>query len=76
MTVKELTKLRTEAKKLIAKNIDNLAMRSCWDCNGAHEHLKEVDYVIICTMGCGHYYYKGVDITVPDEPTPTKNKDK
>lgn len=65
--------LRAEAKKLIKKDIENLAMRSCWNCNGAHEHLKEADYVIVCAMGCGHYYYKGVDIT---EPTPTKNKDK
>jgi hypothetical protein len=59
----KVEKLRTEAKKLIKQSPDNIAMRSCWNCNGAHEHLKQAEYVIVCAIGCGHYYYKGEDIT-------------
>lgn len=57
-----LQKLREEAKKLMKKDISNLALRSCWNCNGAHEHLKDVDYVIRCFQ-CGRIYFKGQDIT-------------
>jgi hypothetical protein len=38
------------------------AMRSCWNCNEAHEHLKDRAYPISCPW-CGHWYFKGVDIT-------------
>lgn len=49
-----------EAKDLIAAmNGKEAAMRSCWYCNGAHEHLKNADYPIICAMGCGIWYLKG-----------------
>lgn len=58
-----LDKLRQEARTLMKESPDNLAMRSCWNCNPAHDHLKKAEYVIICAFGCGHYYYKGVDIT-------------
>jgi hypothetical protein len=54
--------LRIEARELVNQDMDNLAMRSCWDCNPAHEHLKEVDYVITC-FDCGRFFYKGIDIT-------------
>lgn len=57
-----LKQLRDEAKKLLKKSHDNLTMRSCWKCNGAHEHLKESLYIIMC-FECGHFYYKGRDIT-------------
>jgi hypothetical protein len=32
-------------------------MRSCWYCNGAHEHLPDRD-VIFC-FACGLYYLRG-----------------
>ena len=51
-------KLQEEA--LIKK--DKLIMRSCWNCNPSHEHLKTCEVPIVCYQ-CGHYYYKGVDIT-------------
>ena len=35
------------------------AMRSCWYCNGAHEHLMEANYPIHCLWGCGGWYLKG-----------------
>lgn len=31
------------------------AFRSCWQCNGCHEHLKRDWYVKYC-CNCGHYY--------------------
>ena len=39
-----------------------VVMRSCWQCNDAHEHLKQADYVVFCVMGCGRLYWKGVEI--------------
>ena len=31
------------------------AMRSCWECNGAHEHLKKVN-TLHCCWECGRYW--------------------
>ena len=59
MVIKEL---REEASELVNIDVNNLCYRSCWNCNGAHEHLKEADFVILC-YECGKYYFKGVDIT-------------
>ena len=39
-----------------------VVLRSCWNCNSAHEHLKESKYVIAC-IWCGGYFYKGIEIT-------------
>lgn len=39
-----------------------VVMRSCWRCNGAHEHLKNADYVVYCVLGCGRFYWKGIEI--------------
>jgi ElaB/YqjD/DUF883 family membrane-anchored ribosome-binding protein len=55
--------LRKEAIAMIQEDEDNLVMRSCWECNGAHEFLKRVDNFVILCPWCGHYYYKGVKIT-------------
>ena len=51
-----IEELRKEAKT------KKVSLRSCWNCNPAHEYFKESDYVIAC-IWCGHYFYKGVDIT-------------
>lgn len=32
------------------------AFRSCWECNGAHEHLKKVNTLHVCLAGCGRYW--------------------
>lgn len=34
------------------------AMRSCWECNGAHEHLKKVNFLHVC-FSCGRYWLFG-----------------
>ena len=31
------------------------SMRSCWECNEAHEHLKEVNMLHTC-FGCGKWW--------------------
>ena len=31
------------------------AMRSCWECNGAHEHLKKTNRMHVC-FECGRYW--------------------
>lgn len=59
---KEVDKICKEALDILKKDRANFAWRSCWKCNGAHEHLREADYIINC-FECGHWYYKGIDIT-------------
>lgn len=34
------------------------ALRSCWECNGAHEHLKDTDFLHVC-FSCGRYWIHG-----------------
>lgn len=60
---------RVEAEEYLTKfehPADGIAMRSCWNCNPAHKHLKETDAVISCFI-CGGFFYKGVDITEYEE---------
>jgi len=34
---------------------DEPALRSCWECNQAHEHLKKVNWLHYC-FHCGRYW--------------------
>lgn len=52
------------AKAEEARAAGKYQMRSCWKCNGAHEHLKDAG-LIVC-FACGHWYYNGYDLTVDD----------
>lgn len=63
---RDMKSLREKAKDKIRKDRNNVTFRSCWNCNEAHEHLKKSKLVINCGI-CGHWYYKGEDITEPDE---------
>ena len=38
-------------------------MRSCWNCNSAHERLKQADYIIYC-LWCDSLYYKGESLEI------------
>lgn len=58
---------RAAATNLLKADSGNFSMRSCWNCNSAHSHLKKAEYVIRC-FGCGHAFYKGVDLTEEDAP--------
>jgi len=55
MTVEEA---RVEAVKY---GPEKAVIRSCWHCNKAHDHLKYV--ALMNCFVCGHWYYKGLDIT-------------
>jgi hypothetical protein len=33
-------------------------LRSCWECNGAHIHLKKMN-TLLCCLECGEYYIFG-----------------
>lgn len=57
-----IEELRKEAMKLIKKDLKCWVYRSCWNCNGAHEHLKRSKFVIFC-IECGNCFFKGVKIT-------------
>jgi hypothetical protein len=64
-----------EARKEAESKLDQRAMRSCWNCNPAHEHLKEAEYPFVC-FECGNWFYKGFNITSnPDDPQPKLDED-
>ena len=44
------------ANKLKSEN--QFAMRSCWECNPAHERLKESPGLFVC-FECGRWYMDG-----------------
>lgn len=52
---------RAAACKAVADGAEP-SLRSCWNCNAAHERLKEVEYPILCPW-CGKWYFLGVEIT-------------
>lgn len=58
---------RAAASEILAKDPTNWAMRSCWNCNGTHKHLKRAEYIIRC-FECGHTFYRGIDITEEGAP--------
>lgn len=37
---------------------DEPAFRSCWECNGAHRHLKDVAFLHYC-MWCNRHWIHG-----------------
>ena len=60
ITRKEWDVLHAESLKELRAN--NFALRSCWKCNAAHEHLRKTDFIIRC-FACGHAFYKGHDLS-------------
>lgn len=57
-TIKEA---RKKAKEILKKDPTNYIIRSCWECNNAHEHLKDAE--LLNCLWCGNWYYKGIKIT-------------
>ncbi len=53
--------LSQEEARAIAASLEGKTpeIRSCWNCNGAHDHLKTHDF-IYCVMGCGISYIRGI----------------
>jgi len=60
MTPDEKDKLLERA---LAAKADVPVLRSCWNCNPAHEYLKNVDYPFLCLWGCGHWFFEGHDLS-------------
>lgn len=52
----DIEKLIEKAQKLIRKR--EFEFRSCWTCNGSHEHLKKSKSLMFC-IECNRWYYKG-----------------
>lgn len=60
---------RLAAEAFIARNGEEaVALRSCWECNGAHIRLIEGtnEFVLNC-FGCGKWFFQQTDITIYDE---------
>lgn len=51
--------LTPEEASRIASEVDGAApaLRSCWHCNGAHDHLKDADF--FTCFACGISYVRG-----------------
>ena len=49
-------------------NLNNVVIRSCWNCNSSHERLKDKDYIIHC-IWCNRLYLKGKEIEIIEEVT-------
>jgi hypothetical protein len=70
-----VSKLLTEGQPLVIEDLDvtlhvttykyvpskGPTIRSCWECNPAHEHLKS--HALLYCYTCGHVYKKGVKNT-------------
>lgn len=52
---------KEELSELIKQK--GMYLRSCWNCNPAHEHLKKSSYIVGCFI-CNKYYYKGKEIKI------------
>ena len=61
----EIDEARKKAIKILREHPEVAELRSCWNCNPAHEHLK--NHLLVNCYDCGHWYYNGLDITMPDE---------
>ena len=65
---------RVKARSLLFADPTKLGLRSCWNCNPAHEHLKDAEYVINC-FSCGHYFFEGEDVTEDDDDSSPPNSE-
>jgi len=54
-TLKSITIL---SKALELQKVGEFSIRTCWECNSGHEHLKKVDGLFMC-FGCGQWYING-----------------
>jgi hypothetical protein len=57
-----LTQAARDEADLYMLNGGETAMRTCWQCNSAHDHLRTSAYPFWC-FSCGRWWFKGFDIT-------------
>lgn len=56
--------MNTERQALIVRAEGRTpALRSCWECNSAHKHLKEKNDILFLCIECDRYYMDGVFLT-------------
>lgn len=65
---------KKEADAWMKEHKDDFILRSCWKCNPAHKHLKDLDAVIWC-FECGNWYWKGVNISEKQKMAENKTAD-
>jgi hypothetical protein len=58
MKKKDNVVLSNEDKAMELQKEGNFSMRSCWECNSGHEHLKTVGGLFTC-IDCGRWYMNG-----------------
>lgn len=59
-----MKKIKMTKKEYMERHKNNeISLRSCWNCNSAHKHLKKVDYLIYC-IWCGNLYFKGKEVEI------------
>ena len=69
-TLEEIASARDEARAKMPLP-SGWSMRSCWVCNPAHRYFLDDTndgFLFGCVMGCGRFYYNGIDITEYDDP--------
>lgn len=50
---------------------DAFDIRSCHECNPAHEHFTKDESCVILCFACGRYWLGGIDLsTEPSQPEP------
>lgn len=57
---------RAAANEWLGLYGNSVMLRSCWNCNKAHEYLRDAPYVMLC-FECGHAYFLGVKLTKDDD---------
>ena len=57
--------MTNEEKAIQLKEKGEFMMRSCWECNPAHAHFKDVSDLFVC-FHCGRWYMNGDYFCNPD----------
>ena len=50
--------MKYKEKNVYIRDDGEPAFRSCWECNPAHEHLRDTDFLHLC-FSCGRYWIHG-----------------
>jgi len=56
---------RAKAMKLV--EADKWALRTCHECNPAHEHFTQWDDYVVNCFDCGRWWLGGIDVTIYEE---------
>jgi len=70
VTVPKVMMTKEAVRKLFDEYVQrsSIVLRSCWNRNPSHEHLKTGKFAMLC-FACGRHFFQGVDVT-PDGAKP------